>query len=354
MTIARQSLATSKTLARKANYSILDLLARNAPQEDQEKLLSALGGGAEEAAAAAETAKERQGVGEGSTMKTGATTQAETETETRHHALLGQELADLGYKRVYLCSVGSLADLPVWEKQRVFREARSRNIAKDLGKRVRHGFVTLPGVITLIKKGGFVEEQPSLEDERASLAVVDGQHRIGALAMLAAEGKLDASLPRVIVEVFPDNEGEGDEGEGVGEAAGATKKKTKKTTSTTTKKKKNAYASQIFADINKAEPVKLVDLPDSSGGASEVQKEALSLAVESLSGESDSGGVGRGGSSAIRVGTNGQPRHGLSPSRATPQPRTRPCSSRRSGAGNRTSTWTTCATISTRLASSPG
>lgn len=222
------------------------------------------------------------------------------EAAQRQHALLGQELADLGYKRVYLCSVGSLADLPVWEKQRVFREARSRNIAKDLGKRMRDGFVTLPGVITLIKKGGFaddVEQQPvSLEDERASLAVVDGQHRIGALAMLAAEGTLDASLPRVIVEVFPDNdteaEAEADGRDAARAAADATttaakeKSTSKKTTATMTAKKKsktNAYASQIFADINKAEPVKLVDLPGSSGGASEVHKEALSVAVESIS-----------------------------------------------------------------------
>lgn len=66
------------------------------------------------------------------------------------------------------------------------------------------------------------------------LTILDGQHRVGMMTILQ-EKKTEVSfdLDRILVEVFPEVD----------------------------KEKYETYAQDIFTEINKAEPVKLVDMP---------------------------------------------------------------------------------------------
>lgn len=144
------------------------------------------------------------------------------------HPILGDVLADFGYKRIHVISTKQLAAIPIWEKQRVYRHDRAKLMSKDKLKSMDIG---LPGVIAL---------HESLDGE---LAIIDGQHRVGMLAILESKNKRkietnneptdqNLDLDRILVEVFPQNP-----------------------SSSTT------HAKDIFVEINKAEPVKLVDMP---------------------------------------------------------------------------------------------
>lgn len=62
------------------------------------------------------------------------------------HPLLGPCLADLGYKRVHLVSAQTLATIPVWKKQRIYRHNRAKEMAADKRKTLHLG---VPGVIGL-------------------------------------------------------------------------------------------------------------------------------------------------------------------------------------------------------------
>ena len=94
-------------------------------------------------------------------------------------------------------------------------------------KRATLDSVGFPGAITVVA-------QPNAVD---AVCVVDGQHRLGALATLVEEG-LIAKDARMTVEVFcPSAESSMD------------------------------LAAQVFTDINMAEPVKFCDLPNEIGRA---------------------------------------------------------------------------------------
>mmetsp|Transcript_36975 Transcript_36975/g.82828 ORF Transcript_36975/g.82828 Transcript_36975/m.82828 type:complete len:408 (+) Transcript_36975:127-1350(+) len=171
--------------------------------------------------------------------------------------ILGQLLVDLpGEKRVYLADVPKLLLLPVWERQRVYRKDRAKQIAMDkLRKKSTPGSggdgessgsaqLTFPGVIAAYEKAW--EPAPELDGQsdeealakaRSRFGIVDGQHRVGALRILYGRGDFDG---RVLLEVFP---------LGTEEAV-----------------------SDLFAEINKAEPVKDVDMP---GQASDFERETL-------------------------------------------------------------------------------
>jgi len=139
--------------------------------------------------------------------------------ENAHHPILGPAFVDLGYKRVHITSARALAAIPIWEKQRVYRHDRAKGMATDKQRTTELG---LPGIISLH------------EAEDGQLAILDGQHRVGMMAILQSKGmdtdQLD--LERVLVEVFPQHSNSS-----------------------------IAHASDIFTEINKAEPVKLVDMP---------------------------------------------------------------------------------------------
>lgn len=69
----------------------------------------------------------------------------------KEHPLLGTACATLGYKSVHLVSAKDLANIPVWEKQRIYRHDRAKAMAQDKLKTLKLG---MPGVITLYEVSG--------------------------------------------------------------------------------------------------------------------------------------------------------------------------------------------------------
>ena len=209
------------------------------------------------------------------------------------HPVFGKLLVDLGYKRVFLANPVTLwAATPVWEKQRAFRQDRAARMAKSKLTSVVEGW---PGSITVVTKGpavplggggggmeGGVEGvEGGVAEEVLRSSIIDGQHRLGAsqlmdpsaLAAASAAASADASadasggaveggallvdalrerrdnaLKAILVEVYADMD--------------------------------DAGVRKLFVEINKSEPVKLVDLPDV--GASERDQQALMSAAEEL------------------------------------------------------------------------
>lgn len=160
------------------------------------------------------------------------------------HPVLGNLVYDFGFKRVYAMRPENLCDarvVPVWNLQRSFRLERAETIAKAKLKDPVMGF---PGVITLYQ----LPSAPGQPD--GFRAILDGQHRVGALRLLGQRGKFGETFKRVLVEVFPlSNE---------------------------------AAAESLFVEINQAQPVLLVDMPSSGGGASLDAKETLERAVQAV------------------------------------------------------------------------
>jgi hypothetical protein len=129
-------------------------------------------------------------------------------------------------------SATTLASLPVYEKQRAYRHDRAQLMAKDKKKTLWMG---IPGVISL------------MEDESGKLAILDGQHRVGMMALLreeqqtVKEGELaQLDLQNILVEVFRERP---------------------RDDSVLANEKDLDDKAAIFTEINKAEPIKLLDLP---------------------------------------------------------------------------------------------
>jgi hypothetical protein len=135
------------------------------------------------------------------------------------HPILGPVVAHLGSKRIHLVSSRALASIPVWKKQRIYRHDRAKSMAKDKLKTLNIG---LPGVIGVF------------EARDGSLKIIDGQHRIGMLKVLEETSAADGfDFDKILVEVYPQIEHLEEDG----------------------------HAEELFLEVNKAEPVKLVDLP---------------------------------------------------------------------------------------------
>lgn len=144
---------------------------------------------------------------------------AKKEEVLGEHPILGPVVADLGNKRIHLVSSRALAAIPVWKKQRIYRHGRAKSMAKDKLKTIDLG---LPGVIGIF------------EASDGSLKIIDGQHRIGMLKVLGEKAAADDfDFERILVEVYPQKEGQNED----------------------------VHARDLFLEVNKAEPVKLVDLP---------------------------------------------------------------------------------------------
>jgi hypothetical protein len=100
------------------------------------------------------------------------------------HPILGPTICDLGHKRVYITSIERLSSLPVWEKQRFFRHERAKKMARDKAKTLHIG---LPGVIGIYEVRNYqsmlvddlISHPVSLQRNDGSLAIIDGQHRVG-------------------------------------------------------------------------------------------------------------------------------------------------------------------------------
>lgn len=167
--------------------------------------------------------------------------------------VLGPVVADLGYKRIHFVSSGKLGTIPVWNRNRIYRNNRAKSMATEKIKSMELGF---PGVICL-------HEGPN-----GKLSIVDGQHRVGMMAALreSMNKKIEAGqdpgvdteriFEKVLVEVYPEPAQESEEESG-----------------------SDAFAEKVFLEINKAEPVKLIDMP---GVASAADRQIITEAVETL------------------------------------------------------------------------
>ncbi|CAM9111225.1 unnamed protein product [Ascophyllum nodosum] len=159
------------------------------------------------------------------------------------HPVLGELVADLKYKRVYLTSAEALIKAPVWQKANTLFPVRAMGIAeaKYLQEEVVEG---MPGIITLYKR----PLQPITEQNQAyTLGIVDGQHRLGAMLLLADKGRWDRTKRNVVIEVF------------------------------NTKTEEDVV--HLFAEINRAEPMQVVEVPNEGP---EQMKESVSKAVLQL------------------------------------------------------------------------
>ena len=163
-----------------------------------------------------------------------------------HHPILGPQIASLSYKRIHLTSAATLASLPVYEKQRAYRHDRAKTMAKDKKKTLWAG---IPGCIALY------------EDDDGRLSILDGQHRVGMMALLQEEqgrGKgsddlANLDLDNVLVEVFFSRERKQQ-----------------------TEQQPQDDKAIIFTEINKSEPVKIIDLP---GVASKKTRDIIDYAA---------------------------------------------------------------------------
>jgi hypothetical protein len=133
------------------------------------------------------------------------------------HPILGPCFLDVGYKRYHVVRAQALAAIPVWEKQRIYRHDRAKSMAVDKLKTMHLG---IPGVIGLY------------EHSDGMLSILDGQHRVGMFQILESIKKDSKSsfLEQIVVEVYS-SDGHDEN-----------------------------HAKDIFLEINKAEPVKLVDM----------------------------------------------------------------------------------------------
>jgi hypothetical protein len=154
------------------------------------------------------------------------------EIEMPSHPVFGKLLADLHFKRVYVTSVGKLSQAPVWEKQRILRAER---INKIVNSKVKDPSGRLfPGAITMFE-----------DVVTGQMGIVDGQHRAGALLQLAAKGYLNVNDYAVSVHVFPT--------------------------------KGDADISSLFREINSAEPVLLIDMPQEDGEVSKHLRDIVKI-----------------------------------------------------------------------------
>ncbi|KAL1515212.1 hypothetical protein AB1Y20_004273 [Prymnesium parvum] len=133
------------------------------------------------------------------------------------HPVYGELLADYGHKRLYRGHPLTLwTGTVVWESQRAFRRERAKVIAAAKWRSSVRGW---PGSITVVSLG---EAEPGV--------LIDGQHRLGAAFALEQQGHLKEELQSIFVEVYPPMP--------------------------------DKEVKELFTEINKAEPVTLIDLPD--------------------------------------------------------------------------------------------
>ena len=91
------------------------------------------------------------------------------------HPILGERIADLGYKKLFLTNIRSLAHAPVWNKQRILRPDRVQVIARD---KVHNKLEkSISGTISFY-----------MDQETKEFGIIDGQHRVGSLIILAQKG----------------------------------------------------------------------------------------------------------------------------------------------------------------------
>jgi hypothetical protein len=157
--------------------------------------------------------------------------------QKNEHEVYGKLLVDLGYKKVYLTNIEKLIRIPVWEKQRILRPERAKEIANLKSKNGTKE--KLPGIITLFE-----------DIQTGRIGILDGQHRAGALLILAQRNEWNEKAYNIMIEIFPiENKND---------------------------------ISNLFKEINSSEPVLDVDVP-TEDPKSINHINILNIAVEALS-----------------------------------------------------------------------
>jgi hypothetical protein len=179
-----------------------------------------------------------------------AATQSSIDNAAEVHPILGPVLHDFGYKKVFAVDSNLLTTLEVWEKQRSYRHDRAQIIANDKPKSPISMALGLPGVITLYDTGRREEKQEDGSVKIVSgLSVLDGQHRLGMCAVInLKEGERPEFLKKVLVEVYSLS---------TEDARNNAAKRNNSSSSASL-----LTASILFTEINKAEPIKGIDMPD--------------------------------------------------------------------------------------------
>ena len=159
------------------------------------------------------------------------------EKKVASHELYGTMLRDFGYKKIYAMPAKNLVckdKVGIYDQQRAFRAERAQVIAAEKAK---EAVFSLPGVVTLAEgtaavRGKKTKKKSSLlfgsSSANTGAHILDGQHRVGALEILLSQGVI-APDHTVLVEVFENVD--------------------------------DARASEIFTEINAAQPVRFVDMP---------------------------------------------------------------------------------------------
>ena len=155
------------------------------------------------------------------------------------HPLYGQLLADLGYKRIYLSSAKTVVrSIPIWHLQRPTDYSRVAEIAWAKTKKLM-----FPGCISVFE---FVGVDRPRFDVPQTFGIFDGQHRVHAAAKILQE-KSEINDFKLTLEVFP--------------------------------VKSNDDVKQLFLELNKAERVQEIDLPDA---IAPFDKQIIDRAVRAL------------------------------------------------------------------------
>ncbi|CAM9942143.1 unnamed protein product, partial [Ectocarpus sp. 12 AP-2014] len=209
----------------------------DAPVVPKPFLAGSVADGEKGGATAGAEAKSTGGGGEASSLAAGQRKkiqQQQLQQLQEEHPVLGCLVADLKYKRVYVTSLEALEKVRVWEEARTLRPVHATEIFE--GKAIEAQKLE----VRRVKEGGKEEkdENPlTKRNQQYVLGVVDGQHRLRALKMLADAKMWDHSERNVVIEVF-DAKDERD-------------------------------IEELYAEINRAEPVQIdLDIP----GPQEVYK----------------------------------------------------------------------------------
>ena len=163
-----------------------------------------------------------------------------TNQDPNRHQVYGTLVHDFGYKRVYCANPTTLwTGTQMWEKQRAFRQDRAKLIGKA---KETSEVVGWPGTISVV-------EMKDTQGKNIGF-VVDGQHRLGAAYSMSVKNNMSSMLEEILVEVYPQ----------ISDRA----------------------AKALFTEINKVEPVTMIDLPKEDGGAGAKEKLIIDKACENL------------------------------------------------------------------------
>ncbi|CAM9782864.1 unnamed protein product, partial [Ectocarpus sp. 4 AP-2014] len=174
----------------------------DAPVVPKPFLAGSVADGEKGGATAGAEAKSTGSGGKASSLAAGQrkkTQQQQLQQLQEEHPVLGCLVADLKYKRVYVTSLEALEKVRVWEEARTLRPVHATEIFE--GKAIEAQKLE----VRRVREDGKEEKDDNLLTKRNQqyvLGVVDGQHRLRALKMLADAKMWDHSERNVVVEVF--------------------------------------------------------------------------------------------------------------------------------------------------------